>query len=252
MPNFELSHNLTYSISKFHSGEVQVTCSQPTPPYQAVTINGSITSSDHIIELLQLVDAIRFAGTQSIDLVMPYCAFSRQDRRCNPGEAFSLGVFADLINSCNFDSVTTLDNHSDVATALIHNCHNVPVHELLPANLQSYDFFISPDAGANKKVQLCCKYYSTQLIRADKVRDPLTMNITHTEVYATKSQLDGATVLIIDDIVAGGRTFVELAKSLKVIQPNVTIHLYVTHPFYQFGKQKLVEAGISKFLTYDE
>ena len=89
------------------------------------------------------------------------------------------------------------------------------------------------------------------MIRADKSRDTLTGEITSTEVYTTAERLDGATVLIIDDICAGGRTFIELAKSIKAIQPNVTIHLYVTHGFFDHDVGLLIDSGITQFITTD-
>lgn len=254
-PNFKLSTG-SYAVGKFHSGEIQITLTKLPYKIETVSITGSMLSSDHIMELLQLVETLRHSGWGNLTLVMPYCAFSRQDRRCNPGESFSLKVFTNLINSCNFQSVTTYDNHSDVATALIDNCTNVSVKSIMGNDsnfklFSRYDFFISPDAGANKKVFDCSNHFITSMIRADKSRDTQTGAITSTDVYATAEQLDNKTVLIVDDICAGGRTFIELAKSLKAIQPNVIIHLYVTHGFFTHHFSGLQEAGITKCVTTD-
>ena len=251
-PNFKLT-NGDYLVKKFDSGEIQVTLTADVEALASCTITGSVLSSDHIIELLQLVEALRHKGDYYLELIMPYCAFSRQDRRCNDGEAFSLKVFTNLINSCNFDSVVTYDNHSDVSTALLNNCTNIHVKDspYLDSADNFYDYYISPDAGANKKVLECSKNINVPMIRADKVRDTTTGDITHTEVFATADQLDGKTVLIIDDICANGRTFLELAKAIKVIQPNTTIHLFITHLFAPNGLEHLKDAGISKFITTD-
>jgi len=248
-PNFTLTTGI-YEVFTFPSGEIQVSLTN-SPSTQAVTINGSVTSSNHIIELLQLVETLRYNSISDVSLVMPYCAFSRQDRRMNFNESFSLKVFTDLINSCNFTEVHTLDNHSDVATALINNCHNQSMHSITCAYLSSskYNYLVSPDAGANKKVFACSNLHRIPMIRADKHRDTSTGEITHTEVFATAEQLDNQTVLIMDDICAGGRTFVELAKALKAIQPTVTIHLYVTHGFFHNKLVDLKQSGITKFIT---
>lgn len=255
-PNFKLSSS-SYSVMQFPSGEIQVTLD--TAPHAAriypVTITGSILSSDHVMELLLLVEAINYRwNTSNINLIMPYCAYSRQDRRCNQGESFSLKVFTNLINSCNFTKVTTFDNHSDVSTALINNCYNVPIHQLLLdaqyiIKLREYDYFVSPDAGANKRVFNCSKLFRIPMIRADKIRDVSNGKILDTQVFATADQLKNKTVLIIDDIGQGGRTFEELAKAIKAIEPSCNIHLYVTHGFFNAGFNKLKEAGINKFFT---
>ena len=264
-PNFKLKIG-SYELMQFPSGELQVklNTSEQFWVYQeyegsANSIIGSILCSDHIIELLQLVDALRYNKQDiNLELVMPYCAYSRQDRICNPGEAFSLKVFTNLLNSCNFSKVTTWDNHSDVSTALINNCHNIPVSKLLSGfesniidnlDLTQYDYFISPDAGANKKVFSCSQAFNKPMIRADKTRDVTNGKILETIVYTSPDQLRNSTVLIIDDICQAGRTFEELAKAIKTIEPTCQIHLYVTHGFFNAGFNKLKEAGISKFYT---
>lgn len=247
-PNFTLSNGI-YSVMKFHSGEIQVTVDIAS---HSTTITGSILSSDNLMELLQLVEALRFYGCHTLTLIMPYCAFSRQDRRCNYGESFSLKVFTTLINYCSFESVTTYDNHSETSTALLNNCVNVPVSNIISTlAVHSYNYLISPDAGSNKKVFDCANKFNVPMIRADKCRDTKSGRILSTDVYATPEQLNNATVLIIDDICAGGRTFIELAKSLKAIQPNVIIHLYVTHGFFTNGLAEIQQSGISQFITTD-
>ena len=252
-PNFELTP-LTYTVMKFPSGELQIKLNSIYDPEQPkfpkiLTIMGSITSSDNLIELLQLVEALNYYGIRSIQLILPYCAYSRQDRRCNDGESFSLKTFTNLINSCNFQRVVTYDNHSEVATALLNNCYNIPVSALIE-NLLPYNFLISPDAGANKKVFDCSKQFKIPMLRADKQRDTVTGNILETIIYATKEQLDNATVLIIDDICANGRTFLELAKAIKTISPSCIIDLYVTHGFFSAGLDELSKY-IDKFYATD-
>lgn len=245
-PNF-VSQDFTYRVWKFPSGEVQVQLGNKNITSSYV-ITGSILSSDHLMELLQLKSIL---GDTPCTLIMPYCAYSRQDRVCNPGEALSIKVFANLINSCNFDHVITWDNHSDVSTALINNCLNKSVDYLIAdyEDYDTYDYLVSPDAGANKKVFKCSYEFDIPMIRADKVRDTTNGNIVSTDVYASADRLDGKTILIVDDICQGGRTFVELAKAIKEIQPSVTIHLYVTHGFFNNGFNALKDAGISKFIT---
>ena len=262
-PNFKLKTG-SYQLMQFPSGELQVTLDTKSHicTYSENgenpnnTITGSILSSDNIMELLQLVDALRYNKPDiSLELVMPYCAYSRQDRICNPGESFSLKVFTNLLNSCNFSRVTTYDNHSEVSTALINRCYNILVKDILGNTINSildldqYEYFISPDAGANKKVFSCSQAFHKPMIRADKTRDVATGKILETIIYATPEQLDNSTVLIIDDICQGGRTFEELAKAIKTISPTCTIHLYVTHGFFNHGFNAMKNAGISKFYT---
>lgn len=256
-PNFTLSSG-SYSVMKFPSGEIQVTLIEaPTNSYN-LTILGSILSSDHLMELLQLRATLSKEDYKSIRFIMPYCAYSRQDRVCNPGEAFSLKIFANLINSCEFSLVNTFDNHSLVSTALINNCVDAQVYEIFrrsvwvdntTLDLEQYNYFISPDAGANKKIQACSKEFNIPMLRADKLRDTTTGRILETIIYATPAQLNNSTVLIIDDICDGGRTFIELANAIHKISPTCVVNLYITHGFFSKGVEPLLSAGISHIYT---
>lgn len=250
-PNFKLSTG-SYKVFKFPSGELQVQLIEAPSTAYSLTITGSILSSDNLMELLQLRSIITKQDYKDTTLVMPYCAYSRQDRICNKGESLSIKIFCNLINSLEFTKVYTYDNHSDVSTALINNCINIHVKDILKnLNLSKYSYFISPDAGANKKVFECSKEFKIPMLRADKTRDVSTGKILETAIYAKPEQLENSTVLIIDDICQGGRTFEELSKAIKNLAPTCTIHLYTTHGFYSNGLDSLRSAGIDKFITTD-
>ena len=259
IPNFQINIG-SYSVKKFKSGEIQVKLDgNYKDTNNDLLIEGSILSSDQLIELCQLVEAFRhYNPLIKIVLVMPYCAYSRQDRRCSPGESFSLKVFTNIINSLNLSYIITTDNHSDVSTALIDNISNISVSTLLtneshllvgPNPLTTANFLVSPDAGANKKIQSISFETKIPFIRADKTRSLEDNSISNTIVYATPEQLDNKILLIVDDIADGARTFAELAKAIKAIQPNCTVNLYVTHGFFTYGINHLYESGIDTIYT---
>jgi len=240
---------IDYDTFKFQSGEINVKLKSMFLD-KDVTIIGSPQSSDEIMELLCLVDALRRKGVINLSLVIPYVMYSRDDRVCQEGQQLGASVFASLINSCNFTSVTTYDNHSDVITALLNNCTNRGKVSILghsiPNLSDKYDYLVAPDAGSIKQVQELATWSRVPMLRADKTRDLLTGNITGTVVYS--DDLEGKSCLIVDDICANGRTFVELAKALKAKGVG-EITLYVTHLFVHKGLEELREAGISKFIT---
>lgn len=186
-----------------------------------------------LFALAMLVDALRRQTAKRIDLVMPYFPGARQDRVCNTGESFSLKVYTDFINGLKFEEVTILDPHSEVVSALLDRCNPVNNHLFVDYAIQSIyegpkDYvLVSPDAGANKKIfKLASVLGGPRVIRADKIRDTKDGKIVGTEVYA--DDLTDQRCIIVDDIISGGRTFMELAKILK--QKNAKeIILIVTH-----------------------
>lgn len=202
-----------------------------------------ITNSDDLMLVLLYADALKRDGYSNINLVMYYVPYSRQDRVCNPGEAFSLKVFCDIINSVGFKQVTIFDPHSDVTPALLHNVDVMSRFEymkyrIMGINFPEYDYIVCPDGGARKKVMEDVKYVKfknePRIVFCDKVRDLQTGKLSGFEVYADDCSGD---CLIIDDICDGGGTFIGLANVLKS-RGATNIDLFVSHGIFSQGLDK--------------
>lgn len=225
---------------KFSGGEIQVKI-----PLEKATVNvkATLRSSDDILELIMVSEAINGYGMIINNLEIPYLPYARQDRRCDIGEAFSLKVMAKIINDIGAKKVIVWDVHSGISEALINNLENVSQSDLmgncieLERMLGDKEYSIcSPDAGALKKIHEVQKIFSIpndRLITALKERDVTTGQITNTEVYHSHPFVLGS-VVIIDDICDGGRTFIELAKKLRN-EGFSNIILYVTHGIFSKG-----------------
>lgn len=172
-------------------------------------------------------------------LFLPSVPYGRQDRICDRGEAFSLKVFANFINSLKFDQVTIIDPHSDVTSALINNVNVISQFDIIHRwqefknRVNTNCVFVSADAGANKKTAKVAGYFSRHtFVRADKLRDLTNGNILDTIVYC--DDFNGMDVIVIDDICDGGRTFTELAKVCKSKNCGKFV-LYCTHGIFSKG-----------------
>lgn len=238
-------NNKPLDVFQFSGGECHVKINT-SDIGDKITITAYLNSSDDIMRLLLVVDAVRRVNPSSaIYLTIPYFPYARQDRVCNPGESLSVKVMADLINNLHCASVTIYDPHSDVTPALLTNCRIVSLAEIVSGNLSQLVTdkklaLVSPDAGAEKKTRIAAKSLSTtghpiEVICSSKTRDTFTGNITATEVHGN---VQGKNLLIVDDICDGGRTFVELAKALKDSGAN-DIYLYVTHGIFSKGLSEL-------------
>lgn len=252
-----ISSNLPHKTFKFPVGEMQVTVEDLVA--LRVTVGFTFTCNEDIIELLLFCDAAKRQGHVLDRLHMHYVPFSRQDRCNNPGEAFSLKVFCDLINALHFNTVIIRDPHSDVTPALLNNCTVIPQWEGLGALIRQHVrtpfYLVAPDAGALKKTHKLAQTLSIPgiswrtddvrllgVIESSKIRNTQTGEITGTVVHAsslistvTKGDRDiDVTYVIPDDICDGGRTFIELAKELRAMGAR-RIHLYVTHGFFTKG-----------------
>ena len=249
---------IEYSSFVFSGGELQVRITNPTSvsTANAIKIHADLVNSNAIFELAFLTDAIRRININPfvpIHLECPYFPAARQDRVMEFGESLSVKVMCDFINSLNFASVTVWDAHSDVTLALLNRVTNIGperfLDSVLTPNMQKFYCVVSPDAGAMKKVAKVAKKFGVPMITASKIRDTNTGAITGTEIHIP-NELIGHKFLIVDDICDGGKTFIELAKAIRLaIHGDNSIELYVTHGIFSKGLDVLVDAGISTIYT---
>ena len=252
---------IPYTKFIFPGGEIQVkidTNFTENGKYQLehIAVTANIFDSEGIIELLLVANAIKEAyGDGPLWLTLPYFPYSRQDRVCSPGEAFSFKVVHDLLLQY-FDNITTYDLHNprallpkryglksgkfDSESRIINYPASIFIRKLRLEG--QYDFVVAPDKGAKERADGVAKYLNIPVITAEKVRDPNTGHITHTAIPTTSNIRYHSKFLIVDDICDGGRTFVELAKVLHERQgnelvdlPRSTIDLYVTHGIFSKG-----------------
>lgn len=249
MIKYRIGYTTTHvAVSKFPGGEVKVDINvgsePPSKAIESLRIDASLQTSDDIIALLLAVDALRRHYPRAeMDLWMPYMPYARQDRPCVNGEALSMAVMGNLINSCGFNTVLTLDAHSDVAPAVIKNCENMPQSNIFKKIVDNFaDYYIvAPDAGAYKKAHKLANYLGAKgVICANKVRNVATGKIEDTVV---SDDVEGLNLLVADDICDGGRTFTELATLLRA-KGCAALKLVVTHGLFTKGLEVLTDEGM--------
>lgn len=204
-----------------------------------------------------LLRSLKYNKQYGINFSIPYFPFGRQDRVTQPGEAFSLKVVADYINSLDFDRVFITDPHSHVTPALINNCivdDTVNIrkqHMFLIDN--NISFLISPDMGANKKTHEMGNTYGLPVVEFTKHRDPVTgmlsgFKIMNPDIIPDLPVGDG---LVVDDICDGGGTFMGIAEKFKEYDPEIDLHLYITFGFFTRGIETLLSHYKTVGYTYD-
>lgn len=233
--------NLPYKLTQFSAGELhpQLQDYVPIGNIESISIKPTTYNPTFIVELSLLVNALRDEFPESVhfDLDLPYIPYSRQDRVCAVGDAFGLKVFADQINALNFNLVAIFDAHSDVAPALINNCIHSETKDLFALNpgfLYNYSHLVSPDAGAYKKVTSIASLIDLPVIPALKTRDTATGRLSNT-VVVTEGVEKPTRLLVIDDLVDAGGTFLALGAKLKQAFPHTPIDLYVSHGIFAKG-----------------
>jgi len=211
-------------------------------------IDWNFTHEGEIIHLAQLVTLLRnIEPTFSITLHMDFLPYGRQDKGVANDKTFGLITFANLINSLEFDMVTTFDAHSDAPDYLIKNFKNLFPYTLVEGavNKCNPDMLAFPDKGAIRRYGKELAFLGKIHVYGDKERDQQTGHITN---YTLHGDVSGRNVLIVDDICDGGMTFIHLAKAL-LTNGAKSVNLYTTHGIYSKGLRPLREAKIERIFN---
>ena len=159
------------------------------------------------------------------------------------GEPLSVKVMADQINAQKYHAVHVFDPHSDVTGALVNNINIISNEKFVTKVFDDHlhyrsnnnDFcLVAPDAGALKKATGLAKLLgipNDNFIRASKIRDVKNGELSECNFVGNVS---GKTCVIVDDIIDGGATFVQLANMLRWKKAS-KVHLIASHGIFSKG-----------------
>lgn len=250
--------DIKYKVSSFPDGQQTLEILPPFPTLLPIVIKSRLNSFRDLELIVCANQALKnfvFSAT-SINLVVPYFLGARSDRKFQEGGINYLKqVICPIINSQNFNSVTILDPHSDVLEACLNNFKKVNNFNLIDEALieigdKNKIILVSPDAGAYKKIFDVGKHFEiNKIVTATKIRDLVSGNIIDTHVPLSVYDAD-KNFVIVDDICDGGRTFIEIAKAIRMsrglssaVHPSQygKIYLIVTHGIFSAGFDQLNE-----------
>lgn len=216
-----------------------------------VIIDWLYDNDSELFTLICLTKKIRdWNKNAEITLKMPYIPHARMDREKTVEDTFTLSYFADIINNLEFDEVSVLDPHSNVATALIKRNSVKPTCATLCFNKLNMNntVFLYPDEGASKRYS---EIYTHPYAIGMKRRDWKTGNITSYDIIENAALVEGSDILIIDDICCKGGTFYYAAKKLKELGAK-DIYLYVSHCENSILQGDLINCNdVKKIFTTD-
>jgi len=200
----------------------------------------SITSSDDIVSLMLLFDALE---NNTITAVIPYMGYARQDRRFYDGEAISIRAVARLIEGYA-DRVISVNIHSREAASYFRKLEEVDAMGLIGEYYKGRDVvMVSPDFGSFERVKRAAKAAGCEFDYLEKRR----IDAEHVEIVPKRIDLEGRNVVIVDDIISTGGTVIEAAKLLKARVEAACVHAVLASN----ALNKLYAAGVSRVVATD-
>ena len=203
-------------ITKFSDGEFAVSYEESIRGRDIFLVQSTFPNSDNLMELLLMIDAAKRASARTINAVIPYFGWARQDRKDKPRVSIGAKLVADLLSVAGVNRVITMDLHADQ----IQGFFNVPVDHLYGSSvilpyLQSLkldDLVIaSPDVGGSKRANTYAKFLGCPLVLCNKTR--ARANVV--ESMQIIGEVEGKNVVIVDDMVDTAGTITKAADLMK-------------------------------------
>ena len=235
------------SIRNFSDGEIWVKYEENIRGIDVFIVQSTFAPSDNIMELLMLIDAARRASAKRITVVIPYFGYARQDRKDQPRVSLTAKLIVNLIETAGADRVITVDLHS----SQIQGFFDIPVDHLYASivlikkikelNLEPSTLAVAaPDVGGVKTARNYNNKLGGSLILVDKSRPAHN----ESEITSVIGDVKGKNVLLVDDMIDTGGTFVKCAEALKD-RGAEKIFGVVVHPVFSGKALDIIEASNS-------
>lgn len=122
---------------RFSDGEVQINIEESIRGCDVFIIQStSFPVNEHIMELLIMIDALKRASAKTINIVIPYYGYARQDRKARSREPITSKLVANLLETAGATRVITLDLHAPQ----IQGFFDIPIDHLMGVPILS-DYF---------------------------------------------------------------------------------------------------------------
>ncbi len=205
-------------VVRFKDGEVFVKIDETVRGRDVFVVQPtSEPVNENLMELLIFVDALKRASAKSINVIVPYYGYARQDRKSSPREPITSKLVANLLTKAGVTRLLTMDLHADQ----IQGFFDIPVDHLqaLPLMVKyfkSKGFYgdkvvvVSPDIGGVKRARKLAEKLDCKIAIIDKRRPKPNMS----EVMNLIGEVEGKIAIFIDDMIDTAGTITNGATAI--------------------------------------
>jgi len=219
------------TVSQFSDGETRINIEESVRGCDVYIIQSTSNPvNENLMELYILIDALKRASAATINIVIPYYGYARQDRKARSREPITSKLVANLMETAGADRIVTLDLHAPQ----IQGFFDVPIDHLQAVPILS-DYFaeknlenlviVSPDHGGVIRARRMADRLKAPLGIIDKRRP--SPNVA--EVMNIIGEIEGKTAIIIDDIIDTAGT-IKLAADALIEKGAREVYACCTHP----------------------
>ena len=204
-------------ISNFADGEIGLNIPETVRGHHVFILQSTSNPvNEHYMELLIMIDALKRASAKTINVIMPYYGYCRQDRKALSRQPISAKLMADLLTVAGATRVIAMDLHA----AQIQGFYNIPIDNF-EANTVLVSYFkknkvedvvvVSPDHGGTTRARKFAINFNAPIAIIDKRRP--RPNVA--EVMNIIGEVEGKNCIIVDDIIDTAGTVIAASTALK-------------------------------------
>jgi len=220
-------------VGQFSDGEVMAEIQENVRGRDVFVVQSTgAPTNDNLMELLVIMDALRWASARRITAVIPYFGYARQDRRPRSARVpITARLVAKMIGQAGADRVLTMDLHADQ----IQGFFDIPVDNVYASPILLGDVWrrkypelmvVSPDVGGVVRARALAK----RLDDADlAIIDKRRPRANEAKVMNIIGDVEGRSCVLIDDLVDTAGTLCRAAQALKE-KGAMRVQAYCTHP----------------------
>ncbi|KRM26857.1 ribose-phosphate pyrophosphokinase [Ligilactobacillus acidipiscis DSM 15836] len=220
------------SVDRFSDGEIRINIEESIRGCDIFIVQStSAPVNDNLMELLIMIDALRRASAHTINAVIPYYGYARQDRKARSREPITAKLVADMLEKAGCDRVIALDLHA----AQIQGFFDIPVDHLMGAPLLA-DYFmtkgidkdavvVSPDHGGVTRARKLAEFLKAPIAIIDKRRPKANV----AEIMNIIGSVEGKKCILIDDMIDTAGT-ITLAAQALMDAGATEVYASATHP----------------------
>jgi ribose-phosphate pyrophosphokinase len=261
--NEELAHKISehtgvplgkISSQQFSDGEIKINIEESVRGYDIYIIQStSYPVNNHILELLIMIDACKRASAKSVNIVMPYFGYARQDRTAAPHEPITAKLVANMLVEAGADRILTLDLHA----VQVQGFFDIPVDNLFTTPLFA-EYYNNRGINGDDVVVVAPKNSGVQRARslAEHLESPLAIvdyendDSTRENGYVI-GDVAGKDVILIDDIITSGKTFVSATEVVKDAGAR-DVYTVASHGLFTPGSAEVINnSDIKEILVTD-
>lgn len=242
------------SSRQFSDGEIMINIEESVRGDDIYIIQSTNKPvNDYLWELLIMIDACKRASANSVNVVMPYFGYARQDRIAASREPITAKLIANMLVKAGVNRILTLDLHA----VQVQGFFDIPVDNLftMPLFAEYYNekgftgsdiVVVSPKNSGVKRARGFAEYLDAPIAIIDYAQD----DAEREEGYII-GEVEGKTAIIVDDILNTGKTFAEAAKILERAGVK-DIYAVASHGLFGGGAAEILNvAPIKEILVTD-